>query len=50
MTDDMPTNIEELKEKCSAERLARLKAEARFEELKAENRQLKDQLSNEDGV
>ena len=48
--DDIPTNIQELQEKCASEHLARLKAEARFEELKAENRQLKDQLSNEDGV
>tara|TARA_R100001594_G_scaffold38781_1_gene70206 strand:- start:1889 stop:2152 length:264 start_codon:yes stop_codon:yes gene_type:complete len=66
----LPTNIQELQEKCYAEHLARRKVEAHYErqlklqlekyqsflsqklkdqieELKAENRQLKDQLSNE---
>jgi hypothetical protein len=50
----LPTNIQELQEKCYAERLARRKVEAHYErqlkhhieELKAENIQLKNQLSN----
>ena len=36
--DDMPTNIQELQEKCAAEHLTRLKAEARVEKLEVENK------------
>jgi hypothetical protein len=41
---DVPDDLNELKARYRAERLARLKAEARVEELEAENKQLKDQL------
>jgi hypothetical protein len=42
--DEVPTDIQKLRGKYVAEHRARLKAEARVEELEAENKQLKDQL------
>lgn len=47
--DDMPTNIQELQEKCAAEHLTRLKTEARVEKLEVENKKLKDQLQPKKG-
>jgi hypothetical protein len=44
--DDVPADIQELKEKYVAEHSARLKAEARVKELEAENKQLRDQLQS----
>tara|TARA_R110002020_G_scaffold44021_6_gene127222 strand:+ start:7904 stop:8083 length:180 start_codon:yes stop_codon:yes gene_type:complete len=47
--DDIPTNIQELQEKCASEHLARLKAEACVEKLEVENKKLKDQLQPQKG-